>query len=78
MVALEQGLRARWRPAAERLYGNWLSQVTTRKGRHAAVTARSPTAAAAGRPAAFVERRRRNDSSGLYGGARDRRVSART
>jgi homoserine O-succinyltransferase len=78
LVALEQGLRAGWRLAAERLYGNWLSQVTARKGQHAAVAARNPAAAPAGRPAAFVERRRRNDSSGLYGGARDRRVSART
>lgn len=77
VVALEQGLRARWRPEAERLYGNWLSQVTARKGRHAAATARSPSAAAASRPAAFVERRRRHDPSGFFVGARDRRVSAR-
>jgi homoserine O-succinyltransferase len=78
VVALEQSLRAGWRPPAERLYGNWLSQVILGKSRQAAAAARSPAAAAAGRPAAFIERRRRNDSSGFYGGARDRRVSART
>jgi homoserine O-succinyltransferase len=76
VVALEQGLRAGWRPAAERLYGNWLHQVTARKSLHAAATARSP-AAAAGRPAAFVERRRRSDPAAVFTGARDRRVSAR-
>jgi hypothetical protein len=76
VVALEQGLRAGWRPAAERLYGNWLHQVTARRSLHAAATARSP-AAAAGRPAAFVERRRRSDPAAVFTGARDRRVSAR-
>jgi homoserine O-succinyltransferase len=71
VVALEQSLRARWRPAAERLYGNWLSQVMARKGRHAGM------AATAGGQAAFVERRRRNDPSGYFTGARDRRMPAR-
>lgn len=76
VVALEQGLRARWRAAAERLFGNWLSQVTARKGRHDVASVRSPSAAA-GRPAVFIERRRRNDPSGYFTGARDRRTPAR-
>jgi homoserine O-succinyltransferase/O-acetyltransferase len=76
VVALEQSLRARWRPAAERLYANWLGEVAARKSRQAAAPAR--IAAVAGRPEAFVERRRRNDPSGPFAGARDRRVSGRT
>ncbi len=75
VVALEQGLRAHWRPVADRLYRNWLNEVSARKGRQAAAPARL---AAAGRPAAFVERRRRSDPSGFFTGARDRRVAART
>jgi homoserine O-succinyltransferase len=75
VVALEQGLRAGWRPAAERLYANWLHQVTARKSLHATATARSRSAAAG--PAAFVERRRRNDPAAFFTGARDRRASAR-
>jgi homoserine O-succinyltransferase len=78
VVALEQGLRAGWRPAAERLYGNWLREVTARRSRQAALPARIMAAAAAGRPAAFVERRRRNDPSGFFTGPRDRRVLTRT
>jgi len=74
VVALEQSLRARWRQAAERLYANWLTQVMALKGRHAGVAA---VGSAAGRAAAFVERRRRNDPSGYFTGARDRRMPAR-
>jgi len=75
VAALEQGVRSRWRPAAERLYENWLRQVAAQKG-HAAAR---PLAVVAGRPAAFVERRRRSDPAGFLTGPRDRRrVSART
>jgi homoserine O-succinyltransferase len=70
VVALEQGLRARWRPAAERLYANWLAQVVALK---AGTAARSVSAE---RPA-FVDRRRRSDPSGHFTGSRDRRVPAR-
>jgi homoserine O-succinyltransferase/O-acetyltransferase len=78
VVALEQSLRAGWRQAAERLYANWLGEVAARKSRQAAAPARIAATAGAGRPAAFVERRRRSDPSGFFTGARDRRVAART
>jgi homoserine O-succinyltransferase len=77
VVALEQGLRARWRPAAQRLYANWLSEVMARKSRHLGVAARDASVVATGRPAAFTERRRRSDPSGYFSGPRDRRLPAR-
>jgi hypothetical protein len=55
-----------------------LREVTARRSRQAALPARIMAAAAAGRPAAFVERRRRNDPSGFFTGPRDRRVLTRT
>jgi homoserine O-succinyltransferase len=72
VVALERSLRAHWRPAAERLYANWLAEVIARKSRHAGVAA-----APAGRAAAFTERRRRSDPSGYFTGPRDRRMPVR-
>jgi homoserine O-succinyltransferase len=77
VVALEQGLRARWRPASERLYGNWLAQVMALKSRRAGAAAQSASAVTGGRSWAFVERRRRSDPSGHFTGARDRRMPAR-
>lgn len=76
VVALEQGLRARWRPAAECLYANWLSELVGHKTRQAA-TGPGASVAPAGRPTFFVERRRRNDPSGRFTGARDRRAPVR-
>jgi homoserine O-succinyltransferase/O-acetyltransferase len=73
VVALEQSLRAHWRPSAVRLYASWLTEVLGRKGRRAGATALQ---AAPARPTAFIERRRRHDGSGRFTGARDRRVSA--
>ena len=75
VVALEQSLRARWRPAAERLYANWLGQVVTLKSQQ--VGTRSASAVTGSRSTAFVERRRRSDPSGYFTGARDRRMPAR-
>jgi homoserine O-succinyltransferase len=75
VVALEHSLRARWRPAAERLYANWLTEVVALKSQQAGQ--RIASAVTAGRPAAFVERRRRGDPSGYFTGARDRRMPAR-
>jgi homoserine O-succinyltransferase len=75
VVALEQSLRARWRPAAERLYANWLTEVVALKSQQAG--ARNASAATVGRPAAFAERRRRSDPSGHFTGTRDRRMPAR-
>jgi homoserine O-succinyltransferase len=77
VVVLERSLRARWRPAAERLYGNWLGHVMALKNRPAGAAARSASAVTTGRPAAFVERRRRHDRSGYFTGPRDRRMPAR-
>jgi len=75
VVALEQSLSARWRPAAERLYANWLSQVVALKSRRvAAAPMQAASAAAAGRSPNFVERRRRSDPSGYFTGLRDRRL----
>jgi homoserine O-succinyltransferase len=86
----ERGLRAGWRPAAERLYRNWLVHLSARKAERVAaadvaarvIPARAShvSALAANAPAhvlaPFVERRRRNDPTGFFTGARDRRVSA--
>jgi hypothetical protein len=77
VAALEQSLRARWRPAAERLYANWLTDVVARKSRHAAAAARNASAAPVDRPPAFAERRRRTDPSGHFTGPRDRRIPVR-
>jgi len=77
VVTVEQSLRAHWRPAAERLYANWLAEVTALKSRRAGAVARDASAALATRPAAFAERRRRSDPSGYFTGPRDRRVPAR-
>jgi homoserine O-succinyltransferase len=76
VVALEQSLRAHWRPTAQRLYGNWLTEVMARKSRRAGVAARDASAVPAGHPAAFTERRRRSDPSGYFTGPRDRRMPA--
>jgi homoserine O-succinyltransferase len=75
VVALEQSLRARWRPAAERLYASWLGQVMTLTSQQDGT--RSVLAATADRATAFVERRRRSDPSGYFTGPRDRRIPAR-
>ncbi|HUI94255.1 MAG TPA: homoserine O-succinyltransferase [Xanthobacteraceae bacterium] len=61
-------LREAWRPAATRIYRNWLALVAARKARRLA-----PAAFA---PAPFVERRRRNDPSCYFVGTRDRRAPA--
>src|SRR5262249_29517747 len=76
VVALEQGLRARWRPAAERREANGRGELGGRRAWRAA-PAPGASVAPAGRPAFFVDRRRRNDSSGRFTGARDRRAPVR-
>jgi homoserine O-succinyltransferase len=70
VVAQGHGLRDVWRPAATRFYRNWLALVAARKAWRVAPAAFSAA------PAPFVERRRRNDPSGHFTGARDRRASA--
>jgi homoserine O-succinyltransferase/O-acetyltransferase len=65
-----RALRDVWRPAATRIYRNWLALVAARKAQ------RATQAAFSGAPAPFVERRRRNDPSCYFTGARDRRVTA--
>ena len=92
LAAAEQGLRDTWRPVARALYRNWLTWVALRKARRpvsgaasgrsrsaaSAFAARLPVAAdgaEAARPP-LVERRRFNDPSSPYTGARDRRASA--
>jgi homoserine O-succinyltransferase len=59
-----------WRPAAVRIYRNWLALVAAHKAQ------RVTPAAFSGAPAPFVERRRRNDAACYFTGARDRRASA--
>jgi len=66
------GQRDVWRPAATRIYRNWLALIAARKARRVA------PAASFASPAPFVERRRRNDPSGYFTGPRDRRASARS
>jgi homoserine O-succinyltransferase len=92
LAAAEGGLTNVWRPSAACIYRNWLAHISAHKAaRSTAGTPRSATAprissgaAAASlqsgdqavRRAPFIERRRSNDSSGLYSGARDRRMAA--
>jgi hypothetical protein len=69
------------------MYRNWLAHVSTQKARRIASAAfagapratamtRLPVACEGSRRAPFIERRRSNDASGFYSGARDRRMSA--
>ena len=92
LAAAERGVRNVWRPAAAGIYRNWLAHLAAQKAaRSTAGVPRSSTAprvsagvAAANlqsggealRRAPFIERRRSDDTSGLYSGARDRRISA--
>jgi homoserine O-succinyltransferase len=92
LTAAERGVSNVWRPSAACIYRNWLTHLAAQKAaRSRAGAARSATAprvsagvAAANlqsggealRRAPFIERRRSNDTSGLYSGARDRRISA--
>jgi homoserine O-succinyltransferase/O-acetyltransferase len=82
-AAAERGIRNVWRPAAGRIYRNWLARIAAQKFRPLEVrdlAARQPIPAAANhvglRRAPFIERRRADDPSGLFTGARDRRVAA--
>ncbi|HEX4556952.1 MAG TPA: homoserine O-succinyltransferase [Xanthobacteraceae bacterium] len=92
LAAAERSVRNVWRPFAACIYRNWLAHLAAQKAaRSRTGTVRSSTAprissgvAAANlqsggealRRAPFIERRRSNDTSGLYSGARDRRMSA--
>jgi homoserine O-succinyltransferase/O-acetyltransferase len=74
LAAAERGVRAGWRPAAERLFGNWLIEVAACKARRRYLSDLAPRAT---RPAAlpFIERRRQNDPAGYFSGPRDRRAA---
>jgi homoserine O-succinyltransferase len=83
LVAADRRVRAPWRPAAERVYRNWLTAVAARKAERrappaVAVLAAHRTAARIAGRTPFVERRRRHDPSSRYAGERDRRVAALT
>ncbi len=70
VAAAGRGPRDVWRAAAARIYRSWLALIAARKA------CRPAPAAIFGAPAPFVERRRRNDPSSYFTGARDRRGSA--
>jgi homoserine O-succinyltransferase len=92
LAAAERSLTNVWRPSAALIYRNWLAQISAQKAGRATAGAlagarRIPNVPRVPRPAAsvpsggagrapFIERRRSNDSSGLYSGTRDRRISA--
>jgi hypothetical protein len=92
LAAAERSVRNVWRPSAACIYRNWLAHLAARKAaRSTAGLPRSSTAprvatgvvaatlrsgGEAPRRAPFIERRRSNDTSGLYSGARDRRMPA--
>jgi homoserine O-succinyltransferase/O-acetyltransferase len=85
VAAAERGVRAGWRPAAERLFRNWLVEVAARKVRRldasdlAVRSTRQADLAVANSAGAavvpLVERRRRNDPTGLFNGPRNRRAA---
>jgi homoserine O-succinyltransferase len=92
LAAAECGVRNIWRPSAACIYRNWLAHLAAQKaawsrtGMAGSSTARRVSSGVAAanlqsggealRRAPFIERRRSHDTSGLYSGARDRRISA--
>lgn len=91
LAAVEQSLNGAWRPAARKLYRNWMAWVAARKARRPvsrtiiAPPRRATSTLAARLPVAangndiqppLVERRRFDDPNCYFTGPRDRRVTA--